>query len=67
MDELVIPSPADFHTHLRQNELMKLVTPHVKQGGMHLAYVMVLSLIPRSMPRSFLLCLSPTSLLQSQR
>lgn len=41
VEELEISSPADFHTHLRQDELMKLVTPHVKQGGMSLAYVMV--------------------------
>lgn len=39
--QLTIASPADFHTHLRQGELMKLVTPHVAQGGFNLAYVMV--------------------------
>lgn len=36
-----IPSPADFHVHLRQGELSELVTPHVRKGGFHLAYVMV--------------------------
>ena len=40
-NELTIPSPADFHVHLRQGELMKLVVPHVAEGGIHLAYVMV--------------------------
>ena len=40
-DELRVPAPADFHTHLRQDALMHLATPHVRQGGMQLAYVMV--------------------------
>jgi dihydroorotase len=35
-----IASPADFHVHLRQGDLSNLVTPHVSQGGFHLAYVM---------------------------
>jgi dihydroorotase len=34
-------SPADFHVHLRQGDLSELVTPHVRQGGFRLAYVMV--------------------------
>jgi hypothetical protein len=42
--EIVIPSPADFHSHLRQGELMKLVAPHVHKGGVDLAYVMVTTL-----------------------
>jgi hypothetical protein len=37
-----IPKPADFHVHLRQGDLSALVTPHVRKGGFHLAYVMVL-------------------------
>jgi dihydroorotase len=36
-------SPADFHVHLRQGDLSELVTPHVKEGGFRLAYVMVLN------------------------
>ncbi|EIW76155.1 dihydroorotase [Coniophora puteana RWD-64-598 SS2] len=39
-DVLQVTAPADFHVHLRQGELSKLVTPHVYQGGFHLAYVM---------------------------
>ena len=36
-------SPADlsFHVHLRQGAMCELVTPHVRQGGIHTAYVMV--------------------------
>lgn len=41
MEEITVPSPADFHTHLRQGSLMQLVAPHVHLGGMRLAYVMV--------------------------
>jgi dihydroorotase len=40
MESLKVASPADFHTHLRQGELMRMVTPHVEQGGFDLAYVM---------------------------
>lgn len=36
-----VPGPADFHVHLRQGNLCELVTPHVRQGGFSLAYVMV--------------------------
>ncbi|KAI9508656.1 Dihydroorotase [Russula earlei] len=35
-----VSSPADFHVHLRQGDLSELVTPHVRQGGFRLAYVM---------------------------
>lgn len=38
---LQIAGPADFHVHLRQGSLSELVTPHVRQGGFTLAYVMV--------------------------
>ncbi|KZP12089.1 Dihydroorotase [Athelia psychrophila] len=37
---IALPAPADFHVHLRQGDLSKLVTPHVRKGGFHLAYVM---------------------------
>ncbi|KAJ7047633.1 hypothetical protein C8F04DRAFT_1247263 [Mycena alexandri] len=40
MGEVIVPSPADFHVHLRQGTLAKLVTPHVRKGGFTLAYVM---------------------------
>jgi dihydroorotase len=36
-----VPGPADFHVHLRQGNICELVTPHVRQGGFSLAYVMV--------------------------
>ncbi|KAL1704383.1 hypothetical protein EV121DRAFT_205906 [Schizophyllum commune] len=40
MSTITVQSPADFHVHLRQGSLCKLTTPHVKQGGFDLAYVM---------------------------
>lgn len=36
-----VAAPADFHVHLRQGDLSQLVTPHVREGGFRLAYVMV--------------------------
>ena len=36
-----VRSPADFHVHLRQGSISKLVTTHVRKGGFDLAYVMV--------------------------
>lgn len=41
IDVCTVNSPADFHVHLRQGELSKVVTKHVRQGGFDLAYVMV--------------------------
>ncbi|GAO52164.1 hypothetical protein G7K_6248-t1 [Saitoella complicata NRRL Y-17804] len=35
----ILPA-ADFHVHLRQDALMRLVTPTVRQGGASIAYVM---------------------------
>ncbi|KAK7061493.1 Dihydroorotase [Favolaschia claudopus] len=40
MSEIIVASPADFHVHLRQGNMAKLVTPHVRLGGFSLAYVM---------------------------
>ncbi|KAN0063311.1 dihydroorotase [Thecaphora frezii] len=40
IDDITVPSPADFHVHLRQGALSELVTPHVAEGGVSLAYVM---------------------------
>ncbi|KAI7861821.1 dihydroorotase, homodimeric type [Spinellus fusiger] len=37
---IVIPSACDFHVHLRQGDMMKMVTPRVTGGGVSLAYVM---------------------------
>jgi len=38
--DISVPSPADFHVHLRQGKMATLVTPHVRKGGFTLAYVM---------------------------
>ncbi|KAF7331848.1 Dihydroorotase [Mycena kentingensis (nom. inval.)] len=40
MATISIPAPADFHVHLRQGPMARLVTPHVRKGGFSLAYVM---------------------------
>ncbi|KIS70351.1 Dihydroorotase [Mycosarcoma maydis] len=40
VQEITIPAPADFHVHLRQGKMSELVTPHVAEGGVSLAYVM---------------------------
>lgn len=65
-DKLIVESPADFHVHLRQGELSKLVTPHVRKGGFDLAYVMVSDVVETTAiplhPR-----FSPTSHLRSPR
>ncbi|GJJ07447.1 hypothetical protein Clacol_001649 [Clathrus columnatus] len=39
-DRIEIPAPADFHVHLRQGPMCSLVTPHIRAGGICLAYVM---------------------------
>ncbi|KAG2092834.1 dihydroorotase [Suillus discolor] len=39
-DIIEVTAPADFHVHLRDGELSRLVTPHVHKGGFYLAYVM---------------------------
>lgn len=41
LTEISVSSPADFHVHLRQGPMSSLVTPHVREGGFSLAYVMV--------------------------
>ncbi|KAI8364699.1 dihydroorotase, homodimeric type [Radiomyces spectabilis] len=37
---LTIPSACDFHLHLRQGDMMRMVTPKVAEGGVSLAYIM---------------------------
>ena len=32
---------ADFHSHLRDGDLMRLVVPTIREGGCDIAYVMV--------------------------
>ncbi|WWC65398.1 dihydroorotase, homodimeric type [Kwoniella dejecticola CBS 10117] len=39
-NEITIPSPADFHVHVRQGKMCELVTPQVAKGGVRTAYVM---------------------------
>lgn len=34
-----LPATADMHVHLRQGELMKLVVPTLRQGGVDTAFV----------------------------
>lgn len=38
---ICVPSPADFHVHLRQGSISELIVPHVRKGGFDLVYVMV--------------------------
>ncbi len=38
---LKLPPTADFHVHLRQGQMMELVVPTIRQGGVDLVYVMV--------------------------
>ncbi|KAI9596659.1 Dihydroorotase [Syncephalis fuscata] len=37
---LTLPYAADFHVHLRQGDMMRLVTPMLREGGVNVAYVM---------------------------
>ncbi|ORX48311.1 dihydroorotase, homodimeric type [Hesseltinella vesiculosa] len=37
---ITIPSASDFHLHLRQGDMMRMVTPKVAEGGVSLAYIM---------------------------
>ena len=39
-DGLELPASADFHVHLRDMAMMKLVVPTIRQGGVDVAYVM---------------------------
>ncbi|BGO94650.1 dihydroorotase [Rhodotorula toruloides] len=47
---ITIPSPFDAHVHLRQGNMMKLVTPHVEQGGIKMAFVMPNLIPPLTVP-----------------
>ncbi|KAA8651424.1 dihydroorotase [Aspergillus tanneri] len=35
-----LPAAADFHVHLRDGDMMELVTPTIRQGGVNTVYVM---------------------------
>ncbi|GAA5826976.1 hypothetical protein JCM11251_002188 [Rhodosporidiobolus azoricus] len=47
---VTIPSPFDAHVHLRQGNLMRLVTPHVEEGGVKMAFVMPNLVPPLTLP-----------------
>lgn len=38
-----MPPTADMHVHLRQGEMMELVTPSIRDGGVDTVFVMVRS------------------------
>ncbi len=52
-DTMWIPLLDDFHIHLRQGNLMHLVTPFLEKGGVGRCYVMVYSLFLREKHVSF--------------
>ena len=39
VEKLEMPPAADMHVHLRQGDLMSLVAPTVRQGGVDTAFV----------------------------
>ncbi|RKP10079.1 dihydroorotase, homodimeric type [Thamnocephalis sphaerospora] len=39
-DTLTLPYAADFHVHLRHGDMMRMVTPTLRSGGVNVAYVM---------------------------
>lgn len=41
VERLELPPTADMHVHLRQGEMMKLVTPYIRSGGVDTVFVMV--------------------------
>lgn len=40
MSQIELGYTADYHVHLRQGEMMELVTPTVREGGVSIAYIM---------------------------
>lgn len=38
---LELPPTADMHVHLRQGDMMTLVTPSIRDGGVDTVFVMV--------------------------
>lgn len=40
MSRIELGHTADYHVHLRQGEMMELVTPAVRRGGVSIAYIM---------------------------
>ena len=75
---LELPPTADMHVHLRQDEMMELVTPSIRDGGVDTVFVMVrqsldmFCVLKRVKGFAWLTCrertvLSPTSSLPSRR
>lgn len=52
MNTISVPSPADFHVHLREGPVSELVTPHVRLGGIDVAYIMVRTLLSASVAQA---------------
>lgn len=40
LHDLELPAAADMHVHLRDNDMMDLVTPTIRRGGVNTVYVM---------------------------
>ncbi|KAL8726672.1 MAG: hypothetical protein Q9181_005953 [Wetmoreana brouardii] len=40
LSHLELPATADFHCHLRQDEMMEFVTPYIEKGGVDAVFVM---------------------------
>ncbi|PGH02740.1 dihydroorotase, homodimeric type [Blastomyces parvus] len=40
IDGIKLPASADFHVHLRDGDMMELVVPTIRQGGVNTVYVM---------------------------
>jgi len=41
IQRLEMPPSADMHVHLRQAEMMELVVPYIRTGGVDTVFVMV--------------------------
>jgi dihydroorotase len=41
LERLELPASADMHVHLRQGELMSVVVPQIRMGGVDTVFVMV--------------------------
>ncbi|RUP47427.1 dihydroorotase, homodimeric type [Jimgerdemannia flammicorona] len=39
-DTITIPTASDFHIHLRQDAMMRMIVPRIAEGGVSLVYVM---------------------------
>jgi hypothetical protein len=39
LDYLELPASADMHVHLRHGQLMDLIVPQIRRGGVHTVFV----------------------------